>query len=158
MYLTREEKEMLDGKYGDAIQKSMELLIGLGECYDAEKMIPVTSAHLLASPSILLKGGCSFVREMADKGGKFAIFTTVNPSEIDPRFWNHTDIGISGEYFSEQTALTNTLTKMGAFLTNSCTPYLVGHVPRLGQHVAWSESSAEIFGSSKDRYYNLTVS
>ena len=47
MFLTREEKEMLEGQYGLPVQKCMEVLVALGECYDAERMIPVTSAHLL---------------------------------------------------------------------------------------------------------------
>ena len=123
---------MLEGKYGDPVQKSMEILVSLGECYDAEKMIPVTSAHLLYSFSSVGKGGAFFIQEMANKGGKFIIFSDTNPSNP----------------VQEQIGLIRAFTKMGAFLSDTCTPYLVGNVPRMSEHIAWNESSAIVFANS----------
>jgi predicted aconitase len=37
---------------------------------------------------------------------------------------------------------------MGAFPTHCCSPYLVGHVPRFGEHCCWGESSAVIYANS----------
>ena len=68
MRLTREENEMLEGKYGYPVQKSMEIMVGLGECYDAEKMIPVASAHFVAGLK-MGKAGALLCEEMANKGG-----------------------------------------------------------------------------------------
>jgi predicted aconitase len=62
MHLTRDEREMLDGKHGYPVQKSMELLVGLGECYGAERMIPVASAHVIPNVSPLGKGGACLSR------------------------------------------------------------------------------------------------
>lgn len=146
MHLTREENEMLAGKHGFPAQKSMKMLIGLGECYDAEKMIPVTSAHLLYSLTELGKGGVRFLQDMANRGGKFIINTHTNPLSFDPWLWK--DFGISEEYAREQMALTSTIAKMGAFLSHTCTPYLIGHVPLMREHAAWSESSAIVFANS----------
>jgi len=39
MYLTNEEERMLKGEYGPAIQKAMEIIIALGDVYDAERLI-----------------------------------------------------------------------------------------------------------------------
>lgn len=50
MKLNREEEKMLGSKHGDAVQKAMELLVAVGECYDAEQMVPVSCVHLV-SPS-----------------------------------------------------------------------------------------------------------
>ena len=36
MQLTKKEKEMLEGKEGNAIKKSMEILVALGEIYGAK--------------------------------------------------------------------------------------------------------------------------
>ncbi len=146
MHLTREENEMLQGKHGFPAQKSMEMLVGLGECYDAERMIPVNSAHLLASLTAHGKGGTLFVQEMADRGGRFIIHTHTNPANFDP--WLRNDFGISEQCAREQMAVTNAISKMGAFLAGTCTPYLIGHVPRMHEHVAWNESSAIIFANS----------
>jgi len=38
MKLSSEEQEMLEGKHGNAVKKSMEILTALGEIYGAEKM------------------------------------------------------------------------------------------------------------------------
>jgi hypothetical protein len=38
--------------------------------------------------------------------------------------------------------------KMGILISCTCTPYLIGNLPRYGEHVAWSESSAVTFANS----------
>jgi predicted aconitase len=146
MNLTKEENEMLEGKHGYPVQKSMEILVGLGECYDAEKMIPVASSHTGGSAVMNGKAGCAFIKEMAEKGGVFLAFMDTNPSSIDPFLWR--EIGIPEETNQEQMAMSNDFVKMGAFLGNTCTPYSIGNVPVLGQHISWTESSAIIFANS----------
>ena len=44
--LTKEEKEMLDGKHGKATRKAMEIITTLGEIYGAERLIPVSSVQI----------------------------------------------------------------------------------------------------------------
>ncbi len=145
MRLTKEENEMLEGKFGYPVQKSMEILVGLGECYDAQRMIPVSSAHLLGSLSIG-KAGASFNEQLAAKGGKFVTFTDANPLSIEPYQWKA--LGFPEALVTEQMAIINNYAGMGLFLANTCTPYLVGHSPRPGEHIAWSESSAVVFANS----------
>ena len=41
MLLTQLEKEMLSGKHGSAVRKSMEILTTLGEIYGAQRMVEV---------------------------------------------------------------------------------------------------------------------
>jgi predicted aconitase len=144
--LTREEREMLEGKRGYPAQKSLEMLIALGECFDAEKLLPIESSHLLYSLDALGRGGYAFVHKMAEMGGRFRVFTDTNPSSIDAC----TDICCSATevFVQEQRSLAERLSEMGAFLSNTCAPYLSGHIPLLGQHVAWNESSAVAFANS----------
>lgn len=154
MRLTREESEMLDGKYGYPIQKSMEILVTLGELYGAEKMIPAVSAHSTGQFSAIREAGVQFLEELADKGGKFVIFVDTNPIGIDldtPK-----DFGVSDEFIQRQMAVINALAKMGAFISSTCAPYLIGHVPLWREHVAWNESSAvnfinSVFGARANR-------
>lgn len=49
MYLTDEEKRILDGGDGAGKQKAMEMLYALGLTFDAEKLIPVKRAHVALS-------------------------------------------------------------------------------------------------------------
>ena len=41
MYLTSQEEKMLEGEYGPSIQKSMEILVALGDIYNAEKLVNI---------------------------------------------------------------------------------------------------------------------
>ena len=132
MHLTREECEMLEGKHGYPVQKSMEILVGLGECYDAERMLPINSAHLLYNIASMGKGGILFIHEMAEKGGKFIVHTDTNPASIEPWLWK--ELGFSEQFVQEHLSIVNDITKMGALLADTCAPYLVGHVPRMGEH------------------------
>ena len=146
MQLTREEREMLDGKHGFPVQKSMEILVGIGECYDAVRMVPITSAHVLYNTGFILQSGVEFIQRLADRGGKFAVFTDTNPSSIDERSWR--EMGIPAALAEEQLRFARTVAAMGGSLSDTCTPYYIGHAPRVGEHVAWNESSAVIFANS----------
>lgn len=145
MELTRIENEMLEGKYGYSVQKSMEILVGLGEVYDSKRMLPVSSAHLLGSLSIG-KAGASFNEQLAARGGRFVTFTDANPLSIEPYLWQ--ELGFPEELVEEQMAIIRNYAGMGAYLANTCTPYHVGHYPRPGEQIAWSESSAVVYANS----------
>lgn len=49
MLLNDEEKRMLDGEYGTGTQRAMSFLKTLGEALDTEKMVRVTSAHIISA-------------------------------------------------------------------------------------------------------------
>ena len=147
MKLTSEEQKMLDGDYGKSVQKSMQILTSLGDIYGAEKMIPVKSVHMPGS-SIVVAGeaATSFVEQMGDNDTQFAAFTTLNTGAMDmdqPR-----ELGFSEETISRQHRLTGAYERMGGIACHTCTPYLIGHCPKFGEHVAWGESSAIAFVNS----------
>jgi predicted aconitase len=147
MHLTNEEEEMLRGENGHAMQKSMEILVAIGDIYGAEQMIPVENVHMPGS-SVVVAGdaGSDFVREMADTNVKFKVRTTLNPAAIDFERWEK--LGIPGHYAEKQKKLSASYEKMGAILCHTCTPYLTGNLPRFKEHVAWGESSAISFVNS----------
>ena len=146
MKLTIEEQKMLDGVYGKSKQKSMQILKSLGDIYGAERMIPVKSVHMPGS-SIVVAGeaATSFVEQMGENT-EFSAFTTLNTGSMDmdrPKELHFSDETIKGQH-----RLTNAYRRMGAVPCHTCTPYLIGHCPKLGEHVAWGESSAIAFVNS----------
>ena len=147
MNLTFEEQKMLDGAYGKSVQKSMEILTSLGDIYGAERMIPIKSVHMPGS-SIVVAGeaATSFVEQMGENGTEFAAYTTLNTGAMDmdcPR-----ELGFSEETIARQKRLTGAYGRMGGVPCHTCTPYLIGHCPKFGEHVAWGESSAIAFVNS----------
>ncbi|MBY9007261.1 MAG: aconitase X catalytic domain-containing protein [Candidatus Lokiarchaeota archaeon] len=146
MKLTLEEKDMLEGKYGKATQKSMEILTTLGDIYEAEKMIDIKSVQISGvSYANLGEAGLDFLSKMAIDG-KARILTTLNPAGMDRDNWQA--LGIDEEFAKNQNRVIDAFAKMEVITTCTCTPYLIGNLPHYGQHVAWAESSAVCFCNS----------
>jgi len=146
MYLTKEEERMLDGEEGYAVKKSMEILVALGNIYGAEKFVNVGSVQVAGvSYHNLGDAGLEFLNELA-KDGKVKVLTTLNPAGMDLEDWKK--LGISEEFAEKQNLVIEAFRKMGIVISCTCTPYLVGNLPRYGEHIAWSESSAVTFANS----------
>lgn len=147
MHLTEKEQGMLAGDYGKSVQKSMEILVKLGEIYGAEEMIPVNSVHMPGSSIVVAgKAATNFIEKMGEGGTRFTAFTTLNTSALD--FDKSEELGFEEADLQEQTHLTQAYTRMGGIPCHTCTPYLIGHVPKQGEHVAWGESSAIAYVNS----------
>jgi len=146
MYLTKKEEKMLDGEEGYAVKKSMEILVALGNIYGAEKLIEVGSVQVAGvSYHNLGDAGLEFLNELA-KDGKVKVLTTLNPAGMDLEDWRK--LGIDEEFARKQNLVIDAFRKMGILISCTCTPYLIGNLPRYGEHIAWSESSAVTFANS----------
>jgi len=146
MELTKEQKEMLEGKHGNAVRKSMSILVALGEIYGAKRLIPVTSVQISGvSYDNLGDAGLEFLDEMA-KDGKTRVKTTLNPAGMDMENWEA--LGIDPEFARKQKLVIEAFEKMGVEATCTCTPYFIGNKPNFGDHIAWGESSAVTYANS----------
>ncbi len=147
MKLTVEEQAMLDGAEGKATQKAMEILATLGNIYEAEGMIPVTSVQIAGvSYANLGEAGLHFLAEMAANGGRTRTLTTLNPAGMDIENWQA--LGISADFAEKQKRVIAAFAQMNVITTCSCTPYLFGNTPHYGEHIAWAESSAVCYANS----------
>jgi predicted aconitase len=146
MRLTKIEAKMLRGEEGYAVRKSMEILVALGEIYGAESLIKVGSVQVAGvSYHNLGDAGLEFLNDLA-RDGKVKVLTTLNPAGMDLQNWQQ--LGISEEFAEKQNMVIAAFEKMGILISCTCTPYLIGNLPRYGEHVAWSESSAVTFANS----------
>ena len=143
MYLTEEEGQILDGKFGAGMQKAMELLVAIGDAYDAEKMIPVSRAHAASSGQ---EGDLYFVELLADGSAKCRIPTSTNPVYDLAYFHGMFDIP-EGEAEVARRVM-EAYRRVGAILSWSCVPYLSENIPLYGETVAFSESSATPYVNS----------
>jgi len=146
MKLNQEETDMLEGKFGKATQKSVEILTTLGDIFEAEVMIEVHGVQIAGvSYANLGEAGLEFLTEMAEDG-KVKVLTTLNPAGMDRENWQA--LGIDEEFAVNQNRAIDAFAKMGIITTCSCTPYLIGNAPHYGQHIAWAESSAVCYSNS----------
>lgn len=146
MYLTSEEEKMYQGQYGPAVQKSMEILVALGDIYQAKKMVEITSAQISGvSYKTIGDAGLEFLEEMA-QSARIRVPSTLNPAGVDLDHWQ--ELGFSKEFTKRQLRIVAAYQKMGITTTCTCTPYLASNLPILGSHIAWSESSAVCYANS----------
>lgn len=147
MHLTKEEQLMLDGEKGEAKQTAMEILTALGKIYNAGKMIPVTSAQISGvSYKTIGDAGLEYLQEMVSKKAKVVIPAFLNPAGMDIEQWK--ELGIPQDFAVKQKQILDAYSSMGITMTATCTPYLAGVRPKLGEHIAWAESSAVAFANS----------
>lgn len=145
MRLSKAQKRLLDE--GTSAQgTAMKVLLSLGRLSGAKRLVPVTSAHVSgASYKLIGDPGVDFLEDVA-RGAKVTVPTTVNPLGTDMSQWR--DLGVPQEFAEKQARIARAYEAMGVRPTYSCTPYLLGVRPGLGEHVAWSESNAVCFANS----------
>lgn len=82
MQLTECEKQMLDGKAGEAVRIAMSILTEIGDAVAAKEMVEVVQVHT-DSGFYLGDAGLEFVEFLADLEGKVAVPTTMNNTSYD---------------------------------------------------------------------------
>ena len=147
LQLSSEEQAMLSGGSGPGVQKAMEIVVALGQIYGARRLVEVSSVQVAGvSYRNLGEAGLEFLSRWADQGVRVCVPTTLNPAGMDLHAWQ--ELGFSQEFANRQLAVIEAFERFGARTTCTCTPYLVGNVPRLDEHVAWAESSAVSYANS----------
>lgn len=152
MYLTNEEKRILDGEEGHIAQKCMQFLYDYGEAAGAQRLIDIDgtvdihpgSASWVPDYAISIEE----IAELAAKGEKFKVPTFAN-KPINPGFivdgWENcgTLPNNDPEYHNKCMESLKPYIQMGMVPILSCNYYLVSSFwPTVGQHCAWVESSA----------------
>ncbi len=145
MYLTKEEERTLDGEDGQTLAKAMEILVALGDIYGAEKLIPVRSAQIAGvSYKTIGDAGLEWI---SDLNGKVKVPSILNPAGMDLKRWEL--MGIKPDFARKQKEVIEAYEKLGIRAMCTCTPYyLEGFSAGMGDHLAWSESSAVSYANS----------
>lgn len=156
MRLADDEKQMLDGAEGPAVQKAMDLLVRYGDALGAERFVDTDNVTLLTGlfmyPEILKKEVPDL--DMDTIASKFFLdsdevvvvdkvkaYTTTHIFTVNNTYWKN--IQRRSPILAELAVLTEAYCRrIGANVTATCSPYLAGNVPVRGQHCAWTESSA----------------
>jgi predicted aconitase len=146
MHLTAHEERVLAGEEGHTRQKAMELVVALGDIYDAKRLVPISSAQVSgASVKTIGSAGIRWLEDFAEDA-KVSVRASVNPLGMDLRRWR--SMGVDEGFHSDQERIVRAYSSMGLEPLYTCTPYLAGNLPGKGQHIAWAESSATVFANS----------
>jgi len=157
MRLNQEQKEILDGKNGEILQEAMKDLIKYGIAMGAEEFIPISSVHTAFSAMDIVAlafppRGVQLTKEDINRFSeeiahtRVSVKTTVNPTIVDRKKWRR--MGADESTYKSVMQAVQIGRKCGIMTTFSCIPYLTDNVPLMGDHCAWSESSAILYGNS----------
>lgn len=141
MELTTYQQEMLDGVWGKGKSMAMQVLVGIGKCFDAPRLVPITRAHVSLSAQ---EADLWFSGKLLAAGAHCAVPPTVNPGYSLDYFHGH----LSQAAMENMRQVDRTYRQLGARMTYCCTPYLEDNVPEFGEIVAFSETNATIFVNS----------
>jgi hypothetical protein len=137
MQLTQEQQDMINGVYGEGTAIAMKIQVAIGESFNAERMVPITRAHVALSNQ---EADLWFAEKLLNAGAKCKIAPTVNPGFCLSYFKK---AGMVSEDDANLMQRTHDAYKgLGAILSYNCTPYLASNVPQFGEITAFSESSA----------------
>lgn len=146
MILDHDELDMLKGKRGAGMKRSMEILAKFGTAFGASRMVKIASAHII--PNIPM----DLLEEMTEGIDQPAVFTTLHPhmSAFSPESWSK--MGIPSDYADhhlEQIARRQRLFReKGFFQTYTCFPALVGNLPKKGDYISWIGSGGQVIVNS----------
>ena len=141
LQLTPQQQNILDGNEGPARKLAMEILVKVGEGFGAQRLIPIQSVHLvLHAYKSAFDAGVEAAERIADMGGRFSVPTTIDPYGMDAEDWEGAKT--PKEYAVMQKRLEAAVNRLGVIPVWTCTPYYGFNMPKFGENVAWSESSA----------------
>lgn len=146
MVLTREQEEMLAGKFGEAEKACMEILLAYGEATGAHRMIPISSAHIAGNYTVIMDEGIEWLEGLSAKGAKMKVFTTKNPELYE--FGEEDRLEVPPFYRDRQQRIHAVMSSLGITTCYSCHHYLVGNLPRFGDHIAWASSGSQVLANS----------
>ncbi len=136
---------MLNGEAGPAAALAMRIVVRMAPLYGAERLLPVTRAHI---DGCIYEGdaGLHFAERLANEGGRVRVPTSLNVISLDRARWRDHDT--PPEYASKAARLGQAYVSMGATPTFTCAPYQTSAAPEFGEQIAWAESNAVAFANS----------
>lgn len=145
MRLSGEEEELARGGAGEAAAMALRIVAETGRVFGAERLIPITSAHI---DGCLYHGdsGVDFAERLVAGGGRVRVPATLNVGALDLL----KPARVRAEPHRREMALRlmRAYEALGCRPTWTCAPYQAGHRPAKGAHVAWGESNAVAFANS----------
>ncbi len=155
--LTASDRALLEGGEGEGTRMAMSILVRMAEVQGAERLIPVTAAHIDSS---LYMGDATleYAERLAALGAKVAVPATLNVAGVDSHGWE--SWAVPPEWADKARRQMVAYQSMGCIPSWTCAPYQTEARPAFGDQIAWGESSAIVFansvlGARTERYPDL---
>ena len=157
MFLTDEQKAILNGEKGETLAKVMKTLVMYGDAFGAEKLVPITSQynHLVTSFGLkVMSPVYDLMQQLLDAGVTSGQKFSVDPRPLDKNVPANIlqNLVFNKFMYTKQDFYENQLKTLGLMNDNAftCTCYMdeVGNKPKKGDILSWAESSAVVYANS----------
>ena len=157
MYLTDEQRAILNGSKGETMAKVMKTLVMYGDAFGADKMVPITSEynHLVTSFGLkMMKPVFDLMQQLIDAGAISQQKFSVDPRPVDKNVpANFLQNFIFNKImYATQDSYEQQLKELGLMDNDAftCACYLdqMGNKPQKGEVLSWAESSAVVYANS----------
>jgi predicted aconitase len=142
MKLTEQEERMLTGDEGEPTKWAMELIVAMGDYFEAPGLVDISSAAC----GMYTTGGLDIIEGLAEQGAKFRVPTATNPPPFN--LDDGPSLGVTEKTMEKHQRFEDAIKSMGASLTKTCYIPAMMTYPSYGQHAAWGESSTATFLNS----------
>lgn len=157
MFLTEEQKAILNGSKGETMAKVMKTMVMYGDAFEAEKLVPITSKynHLVTSFGLkVMSPVYELMQQLLDAGVASGQKFSVDPRPIDKNVpANFLQNFVFNKFmYTKQDFYEKQLKELGLMDENAftCACYMdeVGNKPQKGEVLSWAESSAVVYANS----------
>lgn len=149
MRLNDEEKAMLAGEMGEARKIALEQQVAVGRFFDAEDMVEVAQAHIMADTESLGEAGVQFMERMAalpEAERRVRVPTITDPRGAD--FKAYKRINHAVEYVELERRADKAFRALGILMTDTCINYQTVMAPVRGEHLAFGDTGVVIYSNS----------
>jgi hypothetical protein len=149
MRLTIEEKAMLAGEMGAARKWALEHQMQVGRMFDAQDMVEVSQAHMMADPESIGEAGVVFVEQFAalpEDERRVAIPMITDPRGVDLTYYD--PLGQTEEMANIERRFIAACQKLGIMMTDTCINYQTIMPPVFGDHLAYGDTGVVIYSNS----------
>jgi hypothetical protein len=146
MQLDAAEQAMLAGAEGEAVRRAIAFQVEVGRFFGAQRLVPVTNAHMMGDIEVLGDSGLSFLREMQAAGARARIPLTTNARCIDFAWADR--LGQDPAECAKERQVIAALRAMDAITVDTCINYQTLYQPSRGERVAWGDTGTCITANS----------
>ncbi len=149
MRLTDEEKAMHAGAMGPARQWAIAHQLAVGEFFDAEDLVPVGQAHIMADTEATGPSGVQFLErfaELPESERRVRIPTITDPRGVD--FGTYKKLKQTQSMAEIEARLIRAFEALGVLMTNTCINYQTILPPVKGEHLAFGDTGVVIYANA----------
>ena len=149
MKLDDEEKAMLAGAFGPARQWAVKHQMQVGAFFDAEDMVAVGQAHVMADTESTGEAGVKFLEDWADlphAQRRVRIPTITDPRGVD--FNAYRRLKQTDGMAEMERRLIRAFESLSVLMTNTCINYQTILPPVRGEHLAFGDTGVVIYSNS----------